>query len=100
MSRGDPGWRQALSSRQGWGLALCQAAIFPAQPVATPHEAPRAGVIVRVPIATEGALLKREEPQRALAQRGTPYPPHPHPVHRQKAWLPSPQLSACSAVTF
>lgn len=28
---------------------MCQAAIFPAQPVAAPYETPRAGVIVRVP---------------------------------------------------
>lgn len=58
VPRGDPAWRQVLRSRQVWGPAPCQAAIFPAQPVATPHEAPRAGVIVRVPTTAGGAAVK------------------------------------------
>lgn len=58
VPRGDPAWRQVLRSRQVWGPAPCQAAIFPAQPVATPHEAPRAGVIVRVPTTAVGGAVK------------------------------------------
>lgn len=45
----------ALGRSKDWGrfpdrsLAACQAAILPAQLVASPNEAPRAGVVVRVP---------------------------------------------------
>lgn len=64
----------ALGRSKDWGrfpdrsLAACQAAILPAQLVASPNEAPRAGVVVRVPVTTiwDGvceALLEREKPK-------------------------------------
>lgn len=82
----------------GWGLASCQVAILPAQPVAAPDEAPRAGVIIRVPVTSRGCAVRAWGAPEGLRGGGCPAPPHP--VHRQKAWWPNPRLSACSAVMF
>lgn len=82
-------------------LARCQAAVIPAQSVAFPNEAPRAGVVVRVPVTTRwggGAILNVRSPRRALERKGTSS--RVPRAHRQKAWSPSPQFSTCSAVTF
>lgn len=74
VPRGDPGWRQVLRTRQAWGLAPCQAAIFPAQPVATPHEAPRAGVIIRVPTTAGGGAVKARGATEGLGAEGDALP--------------------------